>query len=53
MHDEFARAVVDERHVIVDPGGDAADVAYVVARAWETGQFTYRPEEPFPSRRSS
>lgn len=32
MHDDFMRAEIDDRHVIVDPPDDANDVADLVVR---------------------
>jgi predicted ABC-type ATPase len=41
MHAEFARSVIDERHVLRDPPGDAAAVAELVDSARELGQLAY------------
>jgi hypothetical protein len=41
MHAEFARAVVDERHVLLDPPGDALRIADLVLERFEQGALTY------------
>lgn len=43
MHDEFTRADVDSRHVLVDPPDTAEAVADAVAAALDTGTLRYRP----------
>jgi predicted ABC-type ATPase len=41
MHDEFASAVLDQRHLVVNPPGDAAEVADLIERGLQTGRFRY------------
>lgn len=49
MHGEFGRALIDDRHVLRDPAGDAASVAELVASASEAGALTYAiRREPAP-----
>ncbi len=41
MHAEFACSTIAERYVLVDPPGDAAEVAGIVEAARERGQLAY------------
>lgn len=41
MHGEFSRALIDDRHVLRDPPGDAARVAELVASARQAGTLRY------------
>lgn len=41
MHGEFARARVDDRHVLRDPAGDATAVAELIESASEAGELTF------------
>lgn len=42
MHDAFARAEIEDRHVIVDPPDGAAAVAALITTRRATGTFAYR-----------
>lgn len=41
MHGEFARAGVDDRHVLRDPAGDATAVAALIESAREAGELLH------------
>ena len=41
MHSEFARARVDDRHVLRDPAGAATAVAELIESARGAGELTY------------
>lgn len=49
MHGEFSRALIDDRHVLRDPPGDAERVAELVASASRAGTLRYSidPEPAF------
>jgi hypothetical protein len=41
MHAEFARAGLDDRHVLRDPSGDATSVAQLIESARQAGELTH------------
>jgi energy-coupling factor transporter ATP-binding protein EcfA2 len=52
MHDEFVRADVDRRHLLIDPPSESEDVADLVVAALSSGALAYYSPQHAPGERA-